>query len=85
MPTDTDKVRAGKLTLASMPDWVKIAVFLLGTFAAGGGGATFAGQDYTEEFKQLDSQMQKLTDASSNNRERLIRLEVEMENLKKVK
>lgn len=83
--TETGKVKSGALDLSKLPDWVKIAVFFFGTAFAGGSGVMYAGEDYTSEFSELKVQLTEIRAEYSDVKERVIRLEVEMENLKKAK
>jgi hypothetical protein len=83
---DTDKLKAGGgLNLSNMPDWVKIAIFLLGTAFAGGSGVSIAGTDYSGDFEKLNVQLVEIRKEYSDVKERVITLEVEMKNLKKAK
>ena len=82
--TETGKVKSG-LDLSKLPDWVKILIFLMGTFAAGGGGATLGGTDYGPRFEKLESQLEKIVENDGEMRDRVTRLEVKIENLEKAK
>lgn len=89
---DTNKLKAGALSLNGLPDWVKIAVLLLTVFGAGGGGSHLLGRDYTPQFDKMDRQFEKLDvrletieKQNSELRDRVTRLEVRLESLRNAK
>ena len=79
---DTNKLKAGGLNLNGVPDWVKIAVLLLTVFGAGGGGSHLLGRDYTPQFEKLDARLEAIEQHYGDLRERVVRLEVKLENLR---
>lgn len=80
---DTDKIAKPKLQLDNLPDWIKVLVFALASFGAAGGGSQVFGKDYTAQFDKLDGRLQKIEHNASTDHERMIRLEFEVDNLKK--
>lgn len=92
MATDTEKVKAGKEVIRGLnsldkllPGWLKSIILVLTVFAGAGGGAQLLGPDVAPALAEIKTQLVEIREDSSDTRERLIRLEVEVENLKKAK
>lgn len=71
-----------KFQLDSLPDWVKVLIFSLASFAAAGGGSQVLGKDYTPQFEKIDIKLQRIEDNASRDHDETIRLKVEVERLK---
>ena len=79
--TDTDKVPKPKLSLDTLPDWVKVIVFALASFGAAGGGSRVLGKDYSKDFEKLDTRLQRIEMGASADHDDLVRLKTKVEQL----
>lgn len=79
--TDTDKVPKPKLSLDTLPDWVKVIVFALASFGAAGGGSQVLGKDYSKDFEKLDTRLQRIEMGASADHDDLVRLKTKVEQL----
>lgn len=79
--TDTDKVPKPKMSLDTLPDWVKVIVFALASFGAAGGGSQVLGKDYSKDFEKLDTRLQRIEMGASADHDDLVRLKTKVEQL----
>lgn len=80
---DKDTRTTGKLTMANIPDWMKIVVLLAGCFASAGGGTQVLGKNYDPQFAELKTDLKTIKDSATADHDKLIRLETELDQLKR--